>query len=136
MVFAALTNTLDYAPYYALAVIVITLLLRKKWSLKLPYPPGPKGLPLIGNIQDIPSSQEWLTYARWGREFSQSRFPNIVVTPLTLLHNLDSDVIRLNLAGSHVLVVNTHDAAFELFDRRSAIYSDRVRPLLDVSKIC
>jgi hypothetical protein len=131
-----LTNALEYAPYYAVAAVVVSLLLRKEWSSKLPYPPGPKGLPLIGNIQDIPSSQEWLTYAKWGREFSQSCLPIIVVAPLTLFHNLDSDVIRLNLAGSDVLVVNTHDAAFELFDRRSAIYSDRVRLLLGAPKIC
>jgi hypothetical protein len=37
-----------------------------------------------------------------------------------------SDVIHLNLLGTHLLVVNTPDAAVELFDKRSAIYSDRV----------
>lgn len=40
---------------------------------------------------------------------------------------IDSDVIHLNLAGTHVLVVNSREAAFELFEKRSAIYSDRVR---------
>lgn len=36
---------------------------------KLPYPPGPKGLPLIGNIHDVPTSYEWLVYVKWSYEF-------------------------------------------------------------------
>lgn len=39
---------------------------------------------------------------------------------------VDSDVIHLNLAGTHLLVVNSYEAAFELFERRSAIYNDKV----------
>ncbi|KAH9834604.1 cytochrome P450 [Rhodofomes roseus] len=73
---------------------------------KRPLPPGPKGLPLLGNIYDVPKSREWLAYQRWSQQY-------------------DSDVIYLNLAGTPVVVVNTIDAAYELFERRSALYSDR-----------
>lgn len=38
----------------------------------------------------------------------------------------DSDVIRLNVLGKNVLIVNTYEAANELFEKRAAIYSDRV----------
>ena len=31
-----------------------------------PLPPGPKGLPFVGNILDMPSEKEWLTFAKWG----------------------------------------------------------------------
>lgn len=31
-----------------------------------PFPPGPKGLPLAGNLLDMPSEKEWLTFAKWG----------------------------------------------------------------------
>lgn len=29
------------------------------------YPPGPKGLPLLGNIFDIPIDAAHITFARW-----------------------------------------------------------------------
>ena len=34
-----------------------------------PLPPGPRGLPLIGNVLDMPSEKEWLTFAEWGEEW-------------------------------------------------------------------
>jgi hypothetical protein len=36
-----------------------------------PFPPGPKGLPLIGNIADLPTSQPWVTFAKWGEIYGK-----------------------------------------------------------------
>jgi hypothetical protein len=36
----------------------------------LPYPPGPKGLPVIGNVYDtLTDVTPQQLYAKWGREF-------------------------------------------------------------------
>ena len=40
-------------------------------------------------------------------------------------HSSDSDLIRLNVFGSNILIVNSLAAASDLLDKRSATYSDR-----------
>ncbi|KAJ7731633.1 cytochrome P450 [Mycena metata] len=72
----------------------------------LPLPPGPKKLPFIGNIFDLPPDSMWETYTAWGREF-------------------DSDIIHLSLGGQSVVVLSSSTATDDLLEKRSAIYSDR-----------
>ena len=37
----------------------------------LPYPPGPRSLPLIGNLFDVPKEFSWLTYTRLSRKYGK-----------------------------------------------------------------
>jgi hypothetical protein len=46
------------------ALMVLRLLFYVKRTP--PLPPGPKRYPLIGNVLDMPTEQEWLTFAKWG----------------------------------------------------------------------
>lgn len=47
-----------------LALFILRCLLRPRPLVSLP--PGPKGLPIIGNVLDMPSEKDWLTFAHWG----------------------------------------------------------------------
>lgn len=47
------------------------LLDRRQNPSRLPLPPGPKGYPLIGNVLDIPTSQQWNTYAEWAKVYGE-----------------------------------------------------------------
>lgn len=40
-------------------------------SKRLPHPPGPPGLPLIGNLRDLPSQPAWIEYLRMGEKYSE-----------------------------------------------------------------
>ena len=53
------------------AVAVFGIILVKKIFTKRsgPLPPGPPKLPILQNLLDMPNSQEWLTFAEWGKKW-------------------------------------------------------------------
>jgi len=81
---------------------------RRRNPARLPYPPGPKGYPIIGNLLDIPNA---FIYKRF-REMSRE---------------INSDLIHLQVFGFHLIVCNSKFVADDLLDKRSSIYSDRPR---------
>lgn len=56
----------------ALAVFLV-----KKWratskaSMKQ-FPPGPRPLPLLGNVLDMPATHQWKTFAEWQAKWGTS----------------------------------------------------------------
>ncbi|TFY75063.1 hypothetical protein EWM64_g8950 [Hericium alpestre] len=91
------------------AVWLVKQLLTKPSSA--PLPPGPKGLPVIGNVLDMPKSQEWLTFAKWG------------------------PIIYINIFGQPMIILNDGKVAADMLVKKSSIYSDR--PVLPMaSELC
>ncbi|KAG8928004.1 hypothetical protein FRC01_006590 [Tulasnella sp. 417] len=88
---------------------LLALILHSKYRARrdLPYPPGPRPLPLFGNLFHVPSSRFALAYTELGNQYG----------PLT----------RLVFPGQNYLVVNSFEAAKELLERRGSIYQDRPR---------
>ncbi len=35
----------------------------------LPYPPGPRPLPILGNVLDIPKQFSWLAYSKFSKKY-------------------------------------------------------------------
>jgi len=60
---AFITTTTDVV-LALLAVALLVQIARKPG--RPPKPPGPKGLPIIGNLLDLPSTHEWRTFSKWG----------------------------------------------------------------------
>lgn len=67
--------------FCAVAVLTHTLVQlpanRRRNPSRLPFPPGPKGYPLIGNVFGMPTSQQWRTYAEWARVYGETLIPSM-----------------------------------------------------------
>ncbi|KAI0260510.1 cytochrome P450 [Gloeopeniophorella convolvens] len=94
------------------ATILLLLLVRhvRGPHLAAPLPPGPKGLPFIGNVLQMPQTNEWETFREWGQKWG--------------------DVLHFRLFGTEYILVNSLDAAVNMLDRKSTIYSDRPRMVM------
>ncbi|KAF8993007.1 cytochrome P450 [Cyathus striatus] len=96
----------DIAVVCVMLGIIVYLYTSRRNGKSIPLPPGPRKLPLVGNIFDIPSIAPWKTYAKWSKLYK-------------------SDVLHLQAAGSSLIILNSYEAAKELLEKRSAIYSSR-----------
>ncbi|KAI6042940.1 cytochrome P450 [Pisolithus marmoratus] len=72
---------------------------------KLPYPPGPKRLPFIGNVLDFNLKDPYITYTQWATQYG--------------------DVVYSRLLNQDFVVVSSEKIARHLADQRSTIYADR-----------
>ncbi|KAH9925304.1 cytochrome P450 [Fomitopsis serialis] len=76
------------------------------WSRRsTPLPPGPRGLPLLGNALQVPTRYTWLKFTEWAKIYG--------------------DVIHVSVLGRSFIVLSSREAISELLEKRGAIYSDR-----------
>ncbi|KAG7451799.1 cytochrome P450 [Guyanagaster necrorhizus] len=92
--------TLDIA--IALVGLVLAWRLFRLNRRAMQFPPGPRGLPFIGNLLDMPSEKEWLTFAKWGEKYAS-----------------------VSILGRRLVIINSAQMAVNILDKKSSIYSDR-----------
>ncbi|KAH9950731.1 cytochrome P450 [Amylocystis lapponica] len=99
----------------ALAALVLVWSQLNK-SRNFALPPGPKPLPLLGNVTNFKSMKElWLTTHKWAKQFG--------------------DVVYLHIFGQGMIFLNSYDATVDLMEKRGAIYSDKPE-LIMVGELC
>lgn len=99
-----------------ISVLLYHLFFRRESGLRLPLPPGPKPVPILGNIRDlpppdVPEFQHWLAFKdRYG------------------------PIISVTILGRTVVIVNDKEAAVELAEKNSQKTSSR--PQVHFANMC
>ncbi|KAJ2991019.1 hypothetical protein NUW54_g7793 [Trametes sanguinea] len=76
-------------------------------------PPRPPGLPIIGNLLDVPTKQLAAGYRKLSDDYG--------------------DLVYLDAFGQPILVLGSHGMAVDLLEKRSALYSDRLpTPMIEL----
>ncbi|KAK7908855.1 hypothetical protein PG985_016158 [Apiospora marii] len=100
------------APIIAIvALLLYVVFLKKKEHDRNKMPPGarplpgPKGLPLIGRIHDVPAEKTWLKFYEWSKVYGP--------------------IYQMEIFGSVHVWISSEAIAHDLLSRRALIYSDR-----------
>ncbi|KAF8599313.1 cytochrome P450 [Ceratobasidium sp. AG-I] len=89
-------------------VLYLIALQRGRKRNKLPLPPGPPRWPVIGSLLSMPQNHEMReVFTSWGKIYG--------------------DVTYVRALDQNIIVLNSKEAAIELLERRSAMYSHRPR---------
>ncbi|KAI5118229.1 hypothetical protein M0805_000725 [Coniferiporia weirii] len=98
-------NTLD-AALGLLTILLVARFVRSRNSKPtLPLPPGPRPLPLIENLLDLPKGFEAFHWAKH--------------------KELYGPISSLSVFGTTIVILNDAQITLDFFEKRSAIYSDR-----------
>ncbi|CAG8961172.1 hypothetical protein HYFRA_00002715 [Hymenoscyphus fraxineus] len=100
-------------PFFFLGGLVVLgfiVFYDKRRSKILPFPPGPKPLPIIGNLHQAPTHYPWRVFQQWAKQYGP--------------------IFKLQFGPSTIIMLNNHETAHDLLDKRSSIYSSRPRVVM------
>ncbi|KAE9388626.1 cytochrome P450 [Gymnopus androsaceus JB14] len=95
------------APYFAIVVgglLLAHIVLTRRHTRK-PLPPGPRADPIIGHLRKIPSAHQPEVFHEWAKKYG--------------------DVLYLEVLGRKMVILDSLEAANDLLEKRSSIYSCR-----------
>jgi len=101
------------APWLAVVAAILLILIRSSWKRSnetKTLPPGPKGLPLIGNLHHLPKHRQFEELYRWSKKYGP--------------------IMYLDMAGQPLIVLSSHHVAQDLLTLRGSRYSDRPRMVM------
>jgi hypothetical protein len=108
----AMTNAMQDRWYYFLLAGSVILLGRSIASVRRrrQMPPGPSGIPILGNALQIPVSMPWYRFTELSKEYGTLLFLKMYYV---LVHI--GPIFSLNMAGQPVVVLNSHKITADLF---------------------
>ncbi|KAF8880394.1 cytochrome P450 [Infundibulicybe gibba] len=85
-----------------------------KSRARVPFPPGPKPKPLVGNAFELPTRAAWITYTKWAETYG-------------------SNILHAEVLGHHIFILSSLEDVTEIMERRASIYSSR--PFLPILEL-
>ncbi|KAI0046723.1 cytochrome P450 [Auriscalpium vulgare] len=67
--------------------------------------PGPRGLPIIGNLLDVPTEDEYRVFSSWQKKYG--------------------DIVQMTVLGQPLIILNSPRLCVEMLNKKSLIYSSR-----------
>ena len=117
---AYLTSIVDI---FALLLFFATIRAIRDYQRRggLPYPPGPRPLPIVGNLFDIPKQFSWLAYTQLSKKYGTISSS----VELFFLTRTVGNILSLHTFGQVIVILNTVKAVKDLLEKRGDIYPDR-----------
>jgi cytochrome P450 len=91
-------------------ILLVTYQIYQYYALRRRMPPGPLGMPLIGNIAEIPKAQAWRTYAEWHKKYGP--------------------IYSLQFGGTTIIMIGSTEVADAMLNKKGNIYSSRPRQVM------
>lgn len=119
---------MDFAPHtwillpLILAVSAVLFRRLRRLASNPPHPPGPPGLPILGNLFDRPKEYPWVTYKQWSQKYGEHQTLVARLRPrLNIVLTIGSNLLRLNMLGKNIVIINSADIATDLLDKRGTL---------------
>ena len=131
-------QTMPFLPIDLLSVCICALVALSYYSRKrvfsrsASYLPGPRGNIFFGNMFQIPVKEPWKAFQKWSQTYGSCPSISIPYThEKSDHHNFIGDAFTIRLLTRPTVILCSTQAAFELLEKRSHIYSDRLPSVMD-----
>jgi hypothetical protein len=109
----------------AAVVVVVIANVKFRTTNAVSLPPGPPAEPLIGHARLMPRTGQAEFYHEMLKSYGNYSSLSEPIPYLMTINSHIGDVIYFNALGKSIVVLNSVEAAIELLDKRSSIYSER-----------